>query len=177
MYTCYLVDSFWISACNIEFFWSIELGISSSFRSDQIRSVAQSCPTLCDPMNRSTPGLPDHHQLLELAQTHVHRVSDAIQPSHSLLPPSPPDSNFSQHQGSFKMSQFFSSGGQNIAVSALESVLWMNVQDRFPLGWTDWISLQSKELSRVSINSSVLSFLDSPILTSTHDYWENHSLD
>ena len=56
----------------------------------QIRSVAQSCPTLCDPMNRSTPGLPVHHQLLEVTQTHVHRVSDAIQPSHPLSSPSPP---------------------------------------------------------------------------------------
>ena len=68
-------------------------------RSDQIRSVAQSCPTLCDPMNRSTPGLPVHHQLREFTQTHVHRVSDAIQPSHPLLSPSPPAPNPSQHQG------------------------------------------------------------------------------
>ena len=58
--------------------------------SDQIRSVAQSCPTLCNPMNRSTPGLPVQHQLPEFTQTHVHRVSDAIQPSHPLLSPSPP---------------------------------------------------------------------------------------
>ena len=62
-------------------------------RSDQIRSVAQSCPTLCDPMNRSTPGLPVHHQLPEFTQTHVHRVSDAIQPSHPLSSPSPPAPN------------------------------------------------------------------------------------
>ena len=59
----------------------------------QFSSVAQSCPTLCDPMNRSTPGLPVHHQLLEFTQTHVHRVSDAIQPSHPLLSPSPPALN------------------------------------------------------------------------------------
>ena len=58
--------------------------------SDQIRSVAQSCRTLCDPMNHSTPGLPVHHQLPEFTQTHVHRVSDAIQPSHPLSSPSPP---------------------------------------------------------------------------------------
>ena len=67
-----------------------------------ISSVDQSCPTLCNPMNRSTPGLPVHHQLLELIQTHVHRVSDAIQPSHPLLSPSPPALNLSQHQGLFK---------------------------------------------------------------------------
>ena len=65
-------------------------------------SVAQSCPTLCDPMNRSMPGLPVHHQLRESAQTHVHRVSDAIQPFHPLSSPSPPALNLSQHQGLFQ---------------------------------------------------------------------------
>ena len=69
---------------------------------DQIRSVAQSCPTLCDPMNCSTPGLPVHHQLLEFTETHVYRVSDAIQPSHPLSSPSPPAPNPSQHQGLFQ---------------------------------------------------------------------------
>ena len=68
----------------------------------QFSSVAQSCPTLCDPMNRSTPGLPVHHQLLEFTQTHVHRISDAIQPSHPLLSPSPPAPNPSQHQSLFQ---------------------------------------------------------------------------
>ena len=67
-----------------------------------IRSVAQSCPTLCDPMNRSTPGLPVHHQLPEFTQTHVHRVSDAIQLSHPLSSPSPPAPNPSQHQSLFQ---------------------------------------------------------------------------
>ena len=65
-------------------------------------SIAQSCPTLCYPMNRSTPGLPVHHQLPESTQTHVHRVSDAIQLSHPLLSPSPPALNLSQHQGLFQ---------------------------------------------------------------------------
>ena len=68
----------------------------------QFSSVAQSGPTVCDPMNRSTPGLPVHHQLPEFTQTHVHRVSDAIQPSHPLSSPSPPDPNPSQHQGLFQ---------------------------------------------------------------------------
>ena len=68
----------------------------------QFHSVAQSCPTLCDPMNRSMPGLPVHHQLLESTQTHVHCVGDAIQPSHPLLSPSPPALNLSQCQGLFK---------------------------------------------------------------------------
>ena len=68
----------------------------------QIRSVTQLCPTLCDPMNRSTPGLPVHHKLLEFTETHVHRVSDAIQPSHPLSSPSPPAPNPSQHQSLFQ---------------------------------------------------------------------------
>ena len=68
----------------------------------QIRSVAQFCLTLCDPMNCRTPGLPVHHQLLEFTQTHVHRVSDAIQPSHPLSSPSPPAPNPSQHQSLFQ---------------------------------------------------------------------------
>ena len=68
----------------------------------QFSSVAQSCPTLCDPMNCSTPGLPVHHQLPEFTQTHAHRVGDAIQPSHPLSSPSPPAPNPSQHQGLFQ---------------------------------------------------------------------------
>ena len=72
------------------------------FSSVQFSSVAQSCPTLCDPMNRSTPGLPVHHQLQESTQTHVHQVGDAIQPSHPLSDPSPPAPNPSQHQGLFQ---------------------------------------------------------------------------
>ena len=72
------------------------------FSSVQFSSVAQLCPTLCDPMNCSTPGLPVHHQLLDFTQTHVHRVSDAIQPSHPLSSPSPSAPNPSQHQGLFQ---------------------------------------------------------------------------
>ena len=94
----------------------------------QFSSVTQSCPTLCNPMNRSTPGLPVHHQLLEFTQTHVHRVSDAIQPSHPLSSPSPPAPSLSQHQ-SFPMSQFFAAGGQSIGGSASASVLSMNIQN------------------------------------------------
>jgi len=74
----------------------------NSIRSDQIRSVAQSCLTLCNPMNRSMPRLPIHHQLPEVTQTHIHRVSDAIQPSHPLSSPSPPAPNPSQHQSLFQ---------------------------------------------------------------------------
>ena len=95
----------------------------------QFSSVAQSCPTLCDPMDCSTPGFPVHHQLPELTQTHVHRVGDAIQPPHPLPSPSPPASNLSHNEGSFSMSQFFASGDQSIGVSASTSVFPMNIQD------------------------------------------------
>ena len=74
----------------------------NQFRSDQIRSVAQLCPILCDPMSRSTPGLPVHYQLPEFTQTHVHRVSDAIQPSHPLSSPSPLAPSPSQHPSLFQ---------------------------------------------------------------------------
>ena len=117
-------------------------------------SVAQSCPTLCDPMNRSTPGLPVHHQFLESTQTHVHRVDDAIQPSHPLSSPSPAPQSLPA-SGSFPMSWLFTSGVQSIGVSALASVLPKNIQDLSPLEWTGWISLQSKGLSRVFSNSTV----------------------
>ena len=119
-------------------------------------SVTQSCLTLCNPMNCSTPGLPVHHQLLEPTQTHVHWVSDAIWPSHPLLSPSPPALNLSQHQHpNIQMSQLLASGGQIIRVSASTSFLPMNTQDWSPLGWTGWISLQSKGLSRVFSNTTV----------------------
>ena len=104
--------------------WSSSKGWAGSFY--QFSSVVQSCPTLCDPMDCSMPGLPVHHQLLESTQTHVHWVGDAIQPLHPLSSPSPPALNLSQHQGSFQMSQLFASGGQSIRVSASTSVLPMN---------------------------------------------------
>ena len=122
---------------------------------NQFSSVTQMCPTLCDSMDCSMPCLPVHHQLPEFAQTHTCRISDAIQPSHPLLSPSPPAFSLSQKSGSFLMSQFFSSGDQNIGVSASASVLPVNIQDLFPLGLTGWISLQSKGLSRVFSNTTV----------------------
>ena len=114
----------------------------------QFSSVAQSCPTLCDPMNHSTPDLPVHHQLPEFTQTHVHRVSDAIQPSHPLSSPFLPVPNF-------PMSQLFAWGGQSTGVSALASFFPKNTQGWSPLEWTSWISLQSKGLSRVFSNTTV----------------------
>ena len=113
-----------------------------------ISSVAQSCTTLCNPMDCSTPGLPVHHQFLEPAQTYVHQVGDAIQPAHPRSPLLRLPSIFPK-LGSFSMSQIFTSGGQTIGASALASVLPKNTQDLFPLRLTGWISLQSKGLSRV----------------------------
>ena len=130
--------------------WLDPIIFNLSFHS--VSSVAQSCWTLCDPMDCSTPGFPVHHQLLELPQTWI---NDAIQSSHPLSFPSPPAFSLSQHQGLFKWVQFFASGGQRIGVSASASVLPVNIQDWFPLGVTGWISLQSKGLSRVFSNTAV----------------------
>ena len=146
-------------------------------------SVAQSCPTLCDPMNRSMPGFPVHHQLPESTQTHVHWVGDAIQPSHALSSPSPPALNLSQHQGLFK---WVSSSHQVAKVLEFQlqhqSFQWIFRTDFLENGLTrsPCSPRDSQESSPTpqfkSINSSVLSFLHSPTLTSIHDYWKNHSL-
>ena len=158
------------------------LALSSSdinIKSDQIRSVAQSCQTLCDPMNRSTPGLPVHHQLPEFTETQ-HPSSQRCHPTisssvapFSFCPPSFPTLE------SFPMSWLFPSGGQSIRASA--SVLPMNIQGWFPLGLTGLILLSkdSQESSPApqieSSHSSVLSFHYGPIPTSVHDYWKNVS--
>ena len=107
------------------------------------------------PRDCSMPGLPVHHQLLEFSQTHVHWVSDAIQPSHPLSSPSLPTFNHSQHQGLFKWVSPSHQVAKVLGVSASASVLPMTIQDWSPLGWTGWISLQSKGLSRVFSNTRV----------------------
>ena len=144
--------------------------------------VAQSCPTLCDPMNCSMPGLPVYHQLLEFTQTHVHRVGDAIQPSLPLSSPPPPASIF-----------------PSIRVFSNESVLhirwpkyWsfsFNISPFnehpgliFRMDWSDLLAVQGTLKSLLQHHSSkasilVLSFLYSPTLTSIHDQWKNHSFD
>ena len=119
----------------------------------QFSSVTQSCPTLCDPMNHSTPGLPVQHHLPEFTQTHVHRVSDVIQPSHPQSSPSPPAPNPSQHQSLFQWVN--SLHGQSIGVSVLASFLPKKSQGWSPSEWTGWISLQSKGLSRVFSNTTI----------------------
>ena len=146
----------------------------------QFSSVTQSCPTLCDPMNRSTPGLPVHHQLLQPTQTHVHRVSDAIQPSHPLSSPSPPTFNLSQHQSLFKLA----SSSHQVA-KVLEFSFSISPSNEHPglisLGGHPCSPRDSQEPSPApqfkSINSLALSFLHSPTLTSIRDHWKIHSLD
>ena len=142
----HILASIW--SCQYSEFWPSYKCVSS------VGSVAQSCPILCDSLNHSTPGLPVHHQLPEFTQTHIHRVSDAIQPSHPLSSLSPPAPNPSQHQSLF---QWVNSawGGQSTRVSALASFLPKNTQGWSPLQWTGWISLQSKGLSRVFSNITV----------------------
>ena len=119
-----------------------------------VSSFTQSCRTLCDPMDCSMPGFPVHHQLLKLAQTHVHRVGDAIQPSHFCHPLLLPLSVFLSIKV-FPMSQFFASCGQSIRASASASDPPINIQDWFPLGWTGWVPLLSKGLSGVFSNTTV----------------------
>ena len=150
----------------------------------QFSSVAQSCPTLCDPMNRSTPGLPVHHQLPEFTQTHVRRVGDAIQPSHPRSSPSPPAPNPSQHQSLF---QWVNSSHE--VAKVLEFQVQHHSFQRNPradllqngLVGSPCSSRDSQDSSPTpqfkSISSSVLSLLHSPTLTFIHDHWKNHSLD
>ena len=118
--------------------------LTTTHFSVQFSSVAQSCSTLCNPMDCRMPGLPVHCQLLEFTQTHVHWVGDAIQPSHPLSSLSPPALNLSQHQGLF---QRVSSSNQVANILELQHHSFqLSVQGWFPLGLTGWISLQSKSL-------------------------------
>ena len=140
---------------------------------------------LCDTMDCSTPGLSDHHQLLESTQTHVHLVGDAIQPSHPLSSPSPPALNLSQHQGLFK----WVSSSHQVAKVLLEfqlqhqSFQW-TLRTNLPsdgLVGSHCSPRDSQESSPTpqfkSISYSVLSFIYDSILTSIHDDWKNHSFD
>ena len=148
----------------------------------QFSSVAQSCPTLCDAMNHSMPGLSVHHQLPEFTQTQVHWVGDAIQPSHPLSSPSLLALNLSQHQGLYNESSLrirwpkYWSFSFNISPSNEHPG-----QISFRMDWLDLLAVQRTLKSLLqhlkSINSLALSFLYSPTLTSIHDYWKNHSLD
>ena len=152
---------------------------------DQFNSVTRLCPTLCNPVDCSMPVFSVHHQLPKLAQTHVYRVSDAIQSSHPLS--SSPFSSclqFFSASGSFPMSQFFTSGGQSIGASISTSTFQLIFRTDFLQDWLVWSPCcprDSQESSPTphfkSINSLALSFLHSSTLTSIHDYWKNHNFD
>ena len=118
-------------------------------------SVTKLYSTLCHPMDLSMPGFPVFHCLPEFAQTHVHWVGKAIQPSHPLLPPSPFALNLSQHSYLFQWYQFFISDSQSTKASASASVLPMNIQGWFSLGLTDLISLLSMGLSRLFFSTTL----------------------
>ena len=151
---------------------------------NEFSSLAQSCPTFCKHMGCSTPGFAVYHQLPDLSQTYLHQVSDTIQPSHPLSSPSPPVFNISQHQGLF---QWVSSSHQVAKVLEFQlqhqSFQWVFRTD-FLYDWLVWSPcspVDSQESSLMpqfkSINSSALSFLYCPPLTSIHDYCKTHSFD
>ena len=147
----------------------------------QFSSVAQSCPTLWDPMDCSKPDFPGHHQLLELAQTHVQRVGDAIQPFHPLSSPSPLAFNLSQLQGLF---QWVSSSQQVAKVLSFSfSISPSNDGSKlisFRMDWLDPLAVQGTLkglLHYKGMSLSALSCLYSSTLPSIHDHWKIHSLD
>ena len=135
-------------------------------------------------MDCSTPGLPAHHQLLELAQTHVHQVGDAIRPSHPLLSPSHPALNLSQHQGLFQRV-----GSSHLAAKVWSSSFSISPSSEysrlisFRIDWFDLLAVQGTLKHLLQYHSSKASNLQhsallyGPTLTSVHDYWKNHSFD
>src|SRR5574337_2947 len=153
-----------------------------NFTSVQFSSVAQSCLTLCDPMNRSMPGLPVHHQLPEFTQTHVHRVSDAIQPSHPLSSPSspapiPPSIRVFSNKSTLCMRwpKYWSFSFSIIPSKEHPGLI------SFRMDWLDLLAVQGTLKSLLQHHSSKASILQCSAfftvqLTSIHDHWKNHSL-
>ena len=155
-----------------------------SHQSVQFSSVTQLCPTLCNPMNHSMPGLPVHHQLPEFTQTHAHWVGDAIQPCHPLLSPSPPAPNPSQHQGLF---QWVNSPHE--VAKVLEFQLSISPSSEYPglisfiMYWLDLLEVQGTLKSLLQHHNSKASilrfstFLTVQLFMSIRDHWKNHNLD
>ena len=154
------------------------------FATVQFSSVAQSCPTHFNPMNRSMPGLPVHHQLPEFTQTYVHQVGDAIQPSHPLLPssspapPIPPSIRVFSNESTLRM-RCPKYWNFSFSISPSNEHPGLN---SFRIDWLDLLAVQGT-LKRLlqhhssKASSSALSFLHSPTVTSIHDYWKSHNLD
>ena len=149
------------------------------YSSVQFSSVAQLCLTLCDPMNRSTSGLPVHHQLPEFTQTHVHRVGDAIQPSHPLsspspLPPVPPSIRVFSNESTLRM-RWPKSWSFSFSISPSNEHPGLT---NFRMDWLDLLAVQGTLKSLLQHHSSKASILwCSAFFTSIHDHWQNHSLD
>jgi len=147
-------------------------------------SVTESCPTLCNPMDCSTPGSPVLHYLAKFAQTQCPlsrwchpTISSSVLPFSSCLQSFPAS-------GSFPMNQLFASGGQSIGASASASVFLMNIKSWSPLGWTGWSPCSPRDSQESSpaphfegLNSLALSLFYHPALTSVHDHWKSHSFD
>ena len=145
-------------------------------------SAAKSCLALCNPMNYSTLGFPALHYLLEFVQTHIHWVSDAIQRSHLLPPPSLFAFYFSQHQGLFQMSRLFTSMARVLELQLQHQSFRWPFRTDFLSDWLVWFPCRSGDSQESSpaplfksINSLALSLLYGPNLISLHDYWKNHS--
>ena len=149
----------------------------------QFSSVTQSCPTLCDPMNHRMPGLPVHHQLPEVTQTHVHWVHDAIQPSHPLLPllllpPTLPSITVFSNESSIRM-RWPKSWGFSFSIIPSKEIPGLI---SFRMDWLDLLAVQGTLMSLLQHHSSKASILQHSAfftvqLTSIHDHWKNHSLD
>ena len=144
--------------------------------------VTKSRPTLCNPMNYWMPGSSVLHYLQEFAQTHAHWFSDAIQPSHPLLSPIPLALNLFQHRDLFQWVGSYHQVAKLLELQLQQQSFQMNTLGWFPLGLTG-LTLKSKDAQESSlaqfesINSSVLSLLYGPTLTSMHNYWKKHSFD
>ena len=150
-----------LSLSSVQFSHSV---VSDSLQPHELQHARLPCPS-------PTPGA--YSNSCTLSPWYHLTISSSVVPFSSHLQSFPA-------AGSFPVSQIFTSGGQSIGVSASTTVLPMNTQDWLPLGWTGWISLQSKGLSRVFSNTTVQKhqfFLYNPTLTSIHDYWKNHSFD
>ena len=161
---------------------STQLKLLVNTHSVQFSSVAQSCPTLCDPMNHSMPGLPVHHKLPEFTQTHVHWVSDAIQPSHPLaplllLPPIPPSIRVFSNESALHMRwpKYWSFSFSIIPSKEIPGLI------SFRMDWLDLLGVQGTLKSLLQHHSSKASILRCSVffttLTSIHDHRKNHSLD
>ena len=148
-----------------------------------ISSVTQSCLTLCDPMDCSMPGFLVHHQLLELAQTHVHRVGDAIQPFHPLSSPSPTAFSLSQHQGLFQWVSSSHLVAKVLELQLQDQLFWWTSRTDFLKNWLVWSPCMQRTVKSLlqhhSSKASILRCSASFIVQLSHplDYWKNHSLD